>query len=435
MAQPDANSSRSLTVPVSLPDQQFEFQLHTRSLDLGSGVRIRYFWMDSSLFRRFKAESSCAAFRTVVGHWATAMRATGVWGELDQQIRYVTALCYPLVAEAKSLQDVYRDSYLKPGTTKPTADSLSDDARKRIRRVVRERNTDLVQAELDHVLDRFEPPDRLMPLLEEAFRWWVGRGVVEFRRAGNEGLERLLAEVDTWIARYRKKGGNVWVRRFVNQFSYECKVSFFTCYANAWVDLIPWLREHRALDQVSERFLRFWHNQNISSGGTDGRDAFNGQVLALHPLSGFFMKDPALLAVAGRFFGTTAYNRALTPEKARSSAAYWELVGAILTAAHLYRNALDQQEHRRGTRTPVSLGAQAPPALDGAGDDLALLRDFLSGRALTCPRCQTDLDLCSAEPVSAGEKAFDAHLPAKCHRAVAHRVATHDLVDWPRPAE
>ncbi len=80
--------------------------------------------------------------------------------------------------------------------------------------------------------------------------------------------------------------------RFVNLFSYECKVSFFTCYANAWVDLIPWLRKHRGLDKVSERFLRFWHNQNPSTGGADGRDAFNGQVLALHPLSGFFMKDP-----------------------------------------------------------------------------------------------------------------------------------------------
>ncbi len=100
-------------------------------------------------------------------------------------------------------------------------------------------------------------------------------------------------------------------------------------YANAWVGLIPWLREHRGLDTVSERFRRFWHNQNqpieIPHGRTPGgisypthhsalvakgdgnggltcqtlrmrtehigpthlRDAFSGQVLSLHPLSGW----------------------------------------------------------------------------------------------------------------------------------------------------
>ena len=35
-------------------------------------------------------------------------------------------------------------------------------------------------------------------------------------------------------------------------------------------------------------------------------DAFRGQVLSLHPLSGFFMMDPALRAVAGNFFGPDA---------------------------------------------------------------------------------------------------------------------------------
>ncbi len=435
MAESDANRSRTVTVPVSRRGQPFEFRLHTRPLALGPGVRVRYYWMDSSLFRRFKAEPSFAAFRTVLGHWTTTMRAAVAW-DLDNEIHFVAAQCYPLVAETKSLQDVYKDAYLKPGSTNPTADSLPDDARKRIRRVVRERDAGLVRAELDHVLGRFEPPARLMPLLQEAFRRWVGRGVVEYRRAGNDGLEPFLKEVDMWIARYRKKGGNPWVRHFVNLFSYECKVSFFTCYANAWVDLIPWLREHRGLDTVSERFLRFWHNQNVSTGGADGRDAFNGQVLALHPLSGFFMKDPALRAVAGRFFGTAAHDRALIQGKANSSAAYWELVGAIVTAAHLYRNALDRQERGRGTRAAVSLEVQAPPAAGEAGDDLALLRDFLSARGVKCPHCRAEVELRSAEAVGAEAAAFDARLACRaCGRAVTHRVATDDLLNWLSSAE
>lgn len=427
--------SRSLTVPVSLHDQPFEFRLHTRPLELGPDVRIQYYWMDSSLFRRFKSEASFAAFRNVLGHWSAAMRAGGEW-DLDNEVHFVAAQCYPLVADAKSLQDVYKDAYLKPGSTNPTSDSLPDDARKRIRRVVRERDAALVRTELDHVLGRFEPPGRLMPLLQEAFRRWVGSGVVEMRRAGNDGLEPFLKEVDYWIARYRKKGGDAWVRRFVNLFAYECKVSFFTCYANAWVGLIPWLREHRGLDKVSERFLGFWHNQNRSTGGADGRDAFNGQVLALHPLSGFFMKDPALMAVAGRFFGTAAYDRALTKRQVRSSKAYWELVGAILTSAYLYRNALDRQQRGRGTRAAASLEVQAELAVDEVGDDLAPLRDFLSARGPTCPRCRGPVELRAASPVGEGADAFDARLTCrKCGRAVEHRVTIIDLLNWFRSAD
>ncbi len=119
------------------------------------------------------------------------------------------------------------------------------------------------------------------------------------------------------------------------------------------------------------------------------------------------------MAVAGRFFGTTAYDRALTHGKASSSAAYWELVGVILTAAHLYRNALDRQQRGARNRAAVSLEVRAEPAADGAGDDLAPLRDFLAGRGLTCPRCRTKVELRSADPVGAGSDAFDArpHLP------------------------
>src|SRR5262249_28247822 len=136
-------------------------------------------------------------------------------------------------------------------------------------------------------------------------------------------------------------------------FSYECKVSFYRCFANVWVDLIPWLRENRDLDEVSERFLRVWHMQNQPIEQPDGRvipDVFGGQVLSLHPLSGFFMKDPALCTIAGRFFLSDAYERAMVQGRAEDCAEYWEFVGAILTAAGLYRQALDRQAERRGVR-------------------------------------------------------------------------------------
>jgi transposase-like protein len=68
--------------------------------------------------------------------------------------------------------------------------------------------------------------------------------------------------------------------------------------------------------------------------------------------------------------------------------------------------------------------------VDGTEDDLAPLRDFLSGR-VKCPRCRAEAELRSADPV--GADAFDAHLTCRaCHQAVTHRVATDDLLHWLR---
>ncbi len=66
------------------------------------------------------------------------------------------------MAEAgeKSTQDVYEDAYLKPKCANPTADSVPDDVRKRIRRVGGAADATLVRAELDQVLGRFEHPAR-----------------------------------------------------------------------------------------------------------------------------------------------------------------------------------------------------------------------------------------------------------------------------------
>jgi hypothetical protein len=65
-----------------------------------------------------------------------------------------------------------------------------------------------------------------------------------------------------WLKKLRKRGGQDRTRLFINMFSYECKVSFYLCYACAWLGLIPWLVANQGLDPMTERFLRFWHYQN-----------------------------------------------------------------------------------------------------------------------------------------------------------------------------
>jgi hypothetical protein len=432
--------------------------------------------MDSSQLRDLRSQAAAANFRSIVGFWAAAMQEIGLLQDLDQQVHYVLAVCYSLVGRCKSLQRVFHDGYLAPGSVRVDATSLSEDVRQRIREAAHSRDRFQVQQELDATLGRFEPPAKLMPLLQEACRRWVGKGVSLLRRQGNDGLVLFLREVDYWLAKYRKRSGR-WVRHFLNLFGYECKVAFYTCYANAWVGLIPWLRENRGLDPLSERFLRFWHNQNqpieiphgqtpagifyptrhevrISEadgkggrasrilslqteriGPTHVRDVFTGHILSLHPLSGFFMTDPALCAIAGRFFATEAHDLALGRGLATLCGAYWDLVGAILSAAHLYRQALDQQANGRGARCRAG-GEQAARSSEDNISDATLLEEFAQGRKICCPACRGPLLFRDYTPVGTDEEAFPAEYSCRCcGGAVAITIDRADLERWLRSAD
>ena len=76
-----------------------------------------------------------------------------------------------------------------------------------------------------------------------------------------------------------------------------------------------------------------WRTTSVGPGYL--RDVFSGQVLALHPLSGFFMNDPGLMAVAGRFFACDAFDRVMAGRPG-DCPEYWAFVGAVLDAAGMY---------------------------------------------------------------------------------------------------
>src|SRR5262249_35008521 len=163
------------------------------------------------------------------------------------------------------------------------------------------------------------------------------------------------------------------------------------------------------LDPVSERFLRFWHMQNQPVELPDGRvlpDVFSGQVLSLHPLSGFFMKDSSLCAIAGRFFGSEAHDRALRGGDGKGCPEYWALIGAILSAAHLYRQALDDQGGRRGTRRNSSRPVEAAAVGAVNQSDAGFLEDFAAARGLRCPACDGPLRLRTYVPAAEGAQQF-----------------------------
>lgn len=457
---PTAPPPESFTATVVVGRAEFTFTLYHRPLTLGPSGTVQYYWMDGSQFRNIDSDAAAENFRNCVGHWAAAMRAGGWGDDLDQQVHYVTALCYPLIGRSKALQDVYLDAHLDPRRDDQSPESLPDATRLRIRDIVEARDRDAVGRELDQVFGRFEPPAKVLPALQEAFRRWAGRGVELLRRDGNDGLERFLEEADGWLARYRKKGGHVWVRHFINLFSYEAKVSFYRCYANAWVDLIPWLKEHRGLDDLSERFLRVWHNQNqpievppgrtagglylpthgratVLELGRDGtptrrsltwptgpvgpshvRDVFNGQVLSLHPLSGFFMKDLALCAIAGQYFMSEAAANARG--RIAKGPGYWRFVGAILSAAHLYRLAWDRQNQGRGVRCHNRDMTERAASTPRPVNEADVMEGFAAAQQARCPDCGKELRYVAYHPGGPEDERFDTEFACpSCRRSVS----------------
>jgi hypothetical protein len=475
MLQGTTSSPRTerLAVTVHRFGQAFDFQLYTRPVGLGPQTVIRYYWMDVSQFRTLASPSGAANYRNCLAHWWRCTQAAGRNRQIDQQVNYVLAQAYPLVCRSKSLQEVYRDAFLGPPRAGQLTPSLADEDRRRIGAIVRSRSRAAVRKELGTVLQRFEPPAEILPALQRAFRAWVGNGVVLWRRDGAEGLKRFLGQVDYWLEKYRKKGGHDRVRHFINLFAYEAKVGFYRCFANAWIDIIAHLRERHGLDPVSERFLRVWHNQNqpieiphgqtaagvlyptaiqhrfpvagprgtvvprplrVATervGATHEPDVFSGQVLSLHPLSGFFMKDPGLCAVAGRLFGSDRYDEIL----AHGLGEYWDFVGALLIAANQYRRAADDQEYRRG---PSRQNREGGPLDAGDADDAShaqLLERFAAAHGVNCADCNAAVRCVGFHTPEVGDRVQVDFVCPNCQKPVPATFPATVLKDWLVPAD
>jgi hypothetical protein len=390
----------SFAASVSVGGHEFTFHLHTRPLSLGTDVAAQYYWMDSSGFRitRRRRSAEPANLRNCIGHWWAVVQAAGLGRDPVQISHLILATSFGLISGGKAVQQVFRDAHLAAGATAPEGQSLPEEVQHRIRAVVLSRDRTRVGEELDETLGRAETPSTDARALRQTFDGLLQVGIELVRDHGNDGLEEFLARFDAWSEKHRKKGGRAWLRRFLNLFGYACKASFYLCYANAWISLIPWLRRHRGLDDVSERLLRFWHMQNQSVEQPDGRaspDVFWGQVLSLHPLSGFFMKDPGLCAAAGRFFSSGRYGEAA----AGGLAEYWEVVGAVLTAARLYRQAADEQANARGVRRRGGAAVEGVACAAGGESAPQLLEDFAASQKVVCPNCHSkSLRLVSFSP-------------------------------------
>jgi hypothetical protein len=398
--------SESLQVVIEYAGGTFPFHVYCRDLLLGNAGHIDYYWMDGRQIRQGQGGPN---FRPCVDLWWRAVEAAGEARELDNEFNLVLAECYPLVNTARAVQDIYLDAHLHPtadreyviaeedGIRRVRSDRtylLPEDECQRLRGIARTRDINQIRAELESLFLGELPPQEELPAYQEAARAWLGNGAIALRREGREGLRRYTGEIDEWIRSLRRRGNLDRVRMFLNMFSYECKVAFYTCYCSAWVAILRWLAENREPNTTGERFMRIWHHQNrASDAGEVHRDVFCGQVLAIHPLSAVVLSSPEHLAVIGNWLGHRDYETLYASNRFGQCDEYWDFVATILIAAHEYDRSRRRWDERRGQPTRAAsdrLPAQARD--DSVASARVLFEDFAAARGLHCPRCSGPLD-------------------------------------------
>jgi hypothetical protein len=431
-------SLRRFTATVQHGGHDFPFELCTRELRLSPEQSINYAWMDSTAFRITKNQRGRdhTNVRSILSHWWATRQSCGWHRDPHEIYDLLLAANYAALSGGKTTHQVFRDAHLRAGRTALVNVSLPGEVNLRIRDVVRSRDCDRVGAEFDLILG---VPEKISTIcskvMQQTFEGILALGFDLFRERDAAGVWEFMGKVDAWVAAKRKKGNQGWLRTFLNRFAYECKVAFYTSYTNAWIDIIPVLRQDHGLDPVGERFVRFWHSQYQPielANGTVIPDVFRGQVLALHPLSGYFMQDPALLTVAGRFFGTDAHDRVFVDGDSNVPE-YWELVGAILTAGHQYRQAFERQEARRGARFSKSDEGATTALSSEESATLGMLDDYAMGRGFRCSnsKCQGGLRLESVAGVAEDAETCSASFVCvECRHPVSKTISYADLAAW-----
>ena len=450
--------------------KKFTFSLNSRSLHLTPDVAVQYYWIDPGRLRDKTSLNGLRNLHSAVALFREAVRSR--WADNEQDLRHVAAAtAYVITRSDKSTQRVLRDAFPSQSVTtrqKKGEFPLSDEDNDRLARIVAERDCFAVAAELDRALGYTPLSPEELERHWPQFEMWIDEGVESLRSGSGREFGRWYRDLESEIRTLRKTRGDRH-RALLNAFAYECKASFYHCHANAWSgQLLPWLIQHRDLDPVSQQFLAFWNCQQrpveiphgISPGGilyptrvsktilgpdgkafgascpTDriGADhhpaVFRGQILALHPLSGFFMSDPACRLAAARFFATDAHDFVFEQGGGQLCSEYWDLVHCILLSALRYRDAQQAYENKRAKGAQTKLrsakisrasGKERSP-LDSDQRD-RICTDLVRKMNKFCPQCRVPFEFRSAERIPTKGKSFPVRI--ECGRC--HTVGTTDI--------
>ena len=403
---PAQRQNTKISGSLELQGLTFPFSLKHQSLELGTAGTIDYYYMPSSELRAKATHAGITNFHSILEHFWCILNSAGI--NDDEQIAdYLLATSYALVGTDKSVQKIYRDSFLKPRSFRPDKLLLPDETREHIRDIISGRRKAVIRQELATVFEATQLTEEDEVASSLAMENWLGCGIDRFRHRGRDGAIEWLKDVNKWYKSFRKSSPER-VQTFLRVFAYEAKVSFYHKYTNFWISVLKWLEQDRDLDLMSRRFLSLWHNQNRrgeielspamsgatsvlgkaqKSGPFDGRlveggtreiipDVFCGQVLALHPLNWILLDRPELCQLVGQFVTSPKFDQAMESGQVDDLEEYWGMVEAVLTAAHLYQlEHLNQESGRRQPTAGLTIvpETQASPGVETLTPEAHLL--------------------------------------------------------------
>ena len=349
----------------------------------------------------YRPEGTLSNVRPSIDLWWHLVERGSVAREVGNEINLFLAECYPLINTSKAMQEVYKDAHLHRGADREVVFFEEGEIRKRradridmlpeedvecLRKIAHSRDTNLIHAELNRLFRGPSPPAKEMPAFDDAAEAWFGNGIVALRRGGRDGLQRFLLTVDHWVCKLRKRGSIDRVRMFLNRFSCNCKIAFYSCYSNAWVGIFQLLQKMGELDLLGERFMRMWHYQTPPAQGQ--QDIFCGQIPALHPLSAIVLTSPQHLEVIGRYIGRPDFDELQASGAFAQTKEYWEMVATFLVAAHEYDRSRRRWEVQRKLPTQTNSEVVAEKSRDdGIPTPGRLFEDFARRRRVLCPAC------------------------------------------------
>lgn len=434
-------SEITFNVPLNLDGDEFVIPVCERSLDFSLSSPVKYYWIDSRRIRGSQGNSSETLCRVITQHWRRAMQVKGTWD--DVRLRdFLLASCYPAFADLKNMQKIYLDAYLRDSRNDQTArrqatgtdaDSRNighdDDNRRRIVELGRNGSIDDLRQEFNRLFAGLQPTAEDHASMHVMGGDIVGRGIQNYEANQDDGVTAFVKAVkDAYCTARKNARGNPAISRFFWSFAYNCKIAFYTCFANVWIDLIPWLQNHQQLDSVAERFLRFWNFQHTASTVTV--DIFAGQLLSLHPLSVFFMVDPASCAAAGRLFSSTAWNSTCRPGDPEYPL-HRDVLVAILFASNSYRLVRDRETVRRSSTEELRADSESIPpegAADQAGSmDNETLINMAKALDFSCPECNLPLEGLDASKPNAGGVVTLTGQCIQCHKEYSRSVTRNEL--------
>ena len=436
----DSANDGEFDVLLTANGREFAFPLHSRVLDLGANIECTYYWIDQRLLKETRGNLSRNLCRRIVDHWEQVLFEVDASGAHSPSEGLVLAHVFRVLSRRKRMNQVFRDACLRPlphrrrRQEEVRRTDLPDHLLERIDIAVNLQDSDAVRRECALIFGWEPPSPQELTLLNQLYDRWIHRAVSLYRANPDTGIDQFVEELCAAEAYARRSSRTSPIsRKFFDLLMFETKVCFYECYAVLWQRLILWLRNNRELDPLSERFLRFWHNQNQSlrRSARDGdstsfeTDVFFGHILSLHPLSGLLMSTPHLWELTSQYFRQLSSARRTSPRTATSQR-YWDFVRAILMAGHIYRlndarNPFADVRESSGSCLVESASTAVHSSESGYVCSVSLQESLarlarLTG--LTCQQCRSQLTNFHCTEIESDQATLTGHC-ATCNIASA----------------